>query len=90
MNAKELKEFLDEKVDLYNHPNFIDSDPIQIPHLYTLKEDIEIAGFLAATIAWGNRKMIINNAKRMMDLMGNSPYDFVISGGFKTLMQQGQ
>ena len=79
MNAKELKEFLDEKVDLYNHPNFIESDPIQIPHLYTLKQDIEIAGFLAATIAWGNRKMIINNAKRMMDLMGNSPYDFVMS-----------
>jgi uncharacterized protein (TIGR02757 family) len=79
MTKSELKEFLDEKVDLYNHPNFIDSDPIQIPHLYTLKEDIEIAGFLAATIAWGNRKMIINNAKRMMDLMGNSPYDFVMS-----------
>jgi uncharacterized protein (TIGR02757 family) len=79
MNTKELKEFLDEKVELYNHPNFIDSDPIQIPHLYTLKEDIEIAGFLAATIAWGNRKMIINNAKKMMDLMGNSPYDFVMS-----------
>lgn len=79
MTKSELKEFLDEKVDLYNHPNFIESDPIQIPHLYTLKEDIEIAGFLAATIAWGNRKMIINNAKRMMDLMGNSPYDFVMS-----------
>ena len=79
MTKSELKEFLDEKVDLYNHPNFIDSDPIQIPHLYILKEDIEIAGFLAATIAWGNRKMIINNAKKMMDLMGNSPYDFVMS-----------
>ncbi|MFY8067415.1 MAG: TIGR02757 family protein [Flavobacterium sp.] len=79
MTKSELKEFLDEKVDLYNHPNFIDSDPIQIPHLYTLKEDIEIAGFLAATIAWGNRKMIINNAKKMMDLMENSPYDFVMS-----------
>lgn len=79
MTKSELKEFLDEKVDLYNHPNFIDSDPIQIPHLYTLKEDIEIAGFLAATIAWGNRKMIINNAKKMMDLMGNSPYAFVMS-----------
>jgi len=79
MTKSELKEFLDEKVDLYNHPNFIDSDPIQIPHLYTLKEDIEIAGFLAATIAWGNRKMIINNAKKMIDLMGNSPYDFVMS-----------
>src|SRR5574343_1646893 len=78
MTKGELKEFLDEKVELYNNPNFIESDPIQIPHLYTLKEDIEIAGFLAATIACGNRKMIINNAKRMMDLMGNSPYDFVM------------
>ena len=64
MKFNELKEFLDEKVELYNHPNFIESDPIQIPHQYTIKEDIEIAGFLAATIAWGNRKMIINNAKK--------------------------
>ena len=79
MNSSELKEFLDEKVALYNNPNFIESDPIQIPHLFTQKEDIEIAGFLSATIAWGNRKMIIKNAHRMMDLMGNSPYDFVIS-----------
>lgn len=79
MTKSELKEFLDEKVELYNNPNFIESDPIQIPHLYSLKEDIEIAGFLAATIAWGNRKMIINNAKKMMDLMGNSPYDFVMN-----------
>ena len=79
MNALDRKDFLDEKVDLYNNPNFITSDPVQIPHLYTLKEDIEIAGFLAATIAWGNRKMIINNAHKMMQLMGNSPYDFVMS-----------
>lgn len=79
MTKGELKEFLDEKVELYNNPNFIESDPIQIPHLYTLKEDIEIAGFLAATIAWGNRKMIINNAQKMMNLMGNSPYDFVMN-----------
>ena len=79
MNAEELKQFLDEKVILYNNPNFIESDPIQIPHLFTQKEDIEIAGFLAATIAWGNRKMIINNAKKMMDLMGNSPFDFIMS-----------
>ena len=79
MNKSELKEFLDEKVELYNKPNFIESDPIQIPHLYSVKEDIEIAGFLASTIAWGNRKMIINNAKKMMDFMGNSPYDFVMS-----------
>ena len=52
MTHSELKEFLDEKVELYNKPNFIESDPIQIPHLYSAKEDIEIAGFLAATIAW--------------------------------------
>ena len=53
MTNQELKDFLDEKVELYNNPNFIESDPIQIPHQFSLKEDIEIAGFLAATIAWG-------------------------------------
>jgi len=79
MTANELKEFLDEKVELYNRPNFIESDPIQIPHLFSLKEDIEIAGFLSATIAWGNRKMIIANAQKMMALIGNAPYDFVMS-----------
>lgn len=79
MNKSELKEFLDEKVVLYNNPTFIDSDPIQIPHQFSIKEDIEISAFLTATIAWGNRKMIINNSKRMMDLMGNSPYDFVMT-----------
>lgn len=79
MNKPELKEFLDEKVLLYNNPRFIESDPIQIPHQFSLKEDIEIAAFLTSTIAWGNRKMIINNSKRMMELMGNSPYDFVMN-----------
>ena len=78
MKKTELKEFLDEKASFYENPDFIDSDPIQIPHSFTLKEDVEIAGFLSSIIAWGNRKMIINNAKRMMDLMGNSPFDFVI------------
>jgi len=79
MTQSELKSFLDEKVELYNNPNFIESDPVQIPHLFSQKEDIEIAGFLSATIAWGNRKMIIKNSHKMMDLMGNSPYDFVMS-----------
>lgn len=79
MNQTELKEFLDEKVLLYNNPSFIVDDPVQIPHLYTQKEDIEIAGFLSATIAWGNRKMIIKNAHKMMEVMGNSPYDFVMN-----------
>ena len=85
MNSTELKSFLDEKVLLYNNPKFIESDPIQIPHGFSLKEDIEIAGFLSATIAWGNRKMIINNAKKLMDFMGNSPYDFVMEHEFHHL-----
>lgn len=79
MEFTELKSFLDEKTELYNNPNFIESDPIQIPHLFSQKEDIEIAGFLSATIAWGNRKMIIQNSHKMMDLLGNAPYDFVMS-----------
>lgn len=73
-----LKELLDEKYDLYDRPEFIESDPIQVPHLFTSKEDIEIAGFLTATIAWGQRKSIIANAHRLMQIMGNSPYDFVL------------
>ena len=79
MNLEEIKSFLDQKVELYNHPNFIESDPIQIPHLFSSKEDIEIAGFLSATIAWGNRKTIIHNSHKMIHLMGNSPFDFVMS-----------
>jgi uncharacterized protein (TIGR02757 family) len=79
MNQTELKEFLDEKVIQYNNLDFIESDPVQIPHLFTQKEDVEIAGFLSATIAWGNRKMIIKNAHQMMNLMGNTPYDFIMS-----------
>lgn len=78
-NVFDLKDFLDQKVALYNNPKFIDSDPIQIPHQFSKKEDIEIAGFLTATIAWGNRKMIIKNANKMMALMENDPYDFIIN-----------
>ena len=69
MTTTDLKEFLDDKVLEYNNPKFIESDPIQIPHQFSLKEDIEISGFLTATIAWGNRKMIIRNANRMMRVM---------------------
>jgi len=85
MNKTELKEFLDEKVLQYNHPKFIESDPIQIPHQFSKKEDIEIAGFLTATIAWGNRKSIINNARRMMQLLDNVPHDFIINHQDKDL-----
>lgn len=79
MNQQDLKDFLDEKVALYNNPSFIEADPIQIPHQFSRKEDIEIAGFLTATISWGNRKMIIQNASKMMELLEHSPYDFVMN-----------
>jgi uncharacterized protein (TIGR02757 family) len=79
MNNIELKDFLDSKVNQYNNIDFIAPDPISVPHRYTTKEDIEIAGFLGSSIAWGNRKMITKNGHRMMDLLGNSPYDFVMN-----------
>ena len=85
MKKAELKEFLDEKVIQYNNPKFIESDPIQIPHLFTKKEDIEIAAFLTATISWGNRTMIIKNSYKMMELLNNSPYDFILNHDEKDL-----
>ncbi len=78
MNFKDLKEFLDEKATFYNRPNFIEHDPIQIPHRFSEKEDIEISAFLVATLAWGNRKGIINSGNRLMQIMGNSPFDFIM------------
>jgi uncharacterized protein (TIGR02757 family) len=87
---KDLKEFLDEKYDKYNRISFIESDPVSIPHQFNQKEDIEIAGFLAATIAWGQRVTIINNANKMMKLMGNSPYDFIMTAKQKDLEHFGQ
>lgn len=77
LSKKELKGFLDAKVEQYNNRSFISSDPIQIPHRFTQKEDIEIAGFLSASIAWGNRTMIINNANKLMRLMDDAPFDFI-------------
>ena len=77
LKSSELKTFLDEKVQLYNNPKFIESDPIQVPHQFSKKEDIEITGFLTATIAWGNRKSIINNANKMMVLLDHAPYEFI-------------
>ncbi|MDC6386169.1 TIGR02757 family protein [Flagellimonas taeanensis] len=77
MTKAELKDFLDAKVWEYNHPKFLEDDPLQVPHRFIQKEDIEISAFLTATIAWGNRKSIINNASRLMELLDNAPYDFV-------------
>ncbi|WP_339712739.1 TIGR02757 family protein [uncultured Kriegella sp.] len=79
MNNETLKDFLNAKVLQYNHPKFLESDPLQIPHLFSKKQDIEISAFLTATIAWGNRKSIINNANKLMARMDHSPFDFVMN-----------
>jgi len=75
----ELKKFLDSKVEIYNQPSFIKDDPISIPHLFTKKQDIEIAGFFAAVFAWGNRTTIINKSKALMQLMDMQPHDFCLN-----------
>ena len=74
-----IKDFLDESYLKYNTNLFIDSDPISIPRKFSKKEDIEIAGFLSATIAWGNRKSIIKNAYRLVKLLENNPFDFLMN-----------
>ncbi|WP_175403973.1 TIGR02757 family protein [Mucilaginibacter sp. PPCGB 2223] len=74
-----LKAFLDSKVQQYNRPDFIPNDPISIPHLFTQKQDIEIMGFWAATLAWGQRVTIINKCKELINLMDGAPYDFIMN-----------
>ncbi len=78
-SEKELKVFLDLKSEAYNNTNFIEDDPISIPHLFTKKEDIESIGFIMATISWGQRKTIIKNGHKLVEIMGNSPYDFILN-----------
>lgn len=79
MQREELKELLDRLHDKYNTPDFVESDPISVPHRFSLREDIEISGFLSATIAWGNRKAIVKNCHRLVALMDDAPYDFVMN-----------
>jgi len=81
----DIKSLLDSRVNQYNSFDFIHSDPIQIPHRFSRKEDIEIAAFLTATISWGQRKSIINNANKLMELMDNSPYEFIMEAGISDL-----
>ena len=76
---KSLKSFLDRKVSQFNNPSFIKEDPVCIPHLFSQKQDIEIAGFFAATFAWGIRKTIINKCRLLLQLMDNAPYDFCLN-----------
>ena len=72
-----IEKILNDNLQRYNRQEFIRTDPVQIPHRFTRKEDIEISALLTATIAWGQRKSIINNALRLMELMDNTPYDFI-------------
>jgi uncharacterized protein (TIGR02757 family) len=74
-----IKDFLDEKVALFNRPNFIELDPISIPHRFTKKQDIEIAGFFAAILAWGQRKTILNKCSELLECMDNAPHDFMLN-----------
>lgn len=80
MEINEIKTFLDEKVLAYNTSAFIETDPISLPRLFNQKQDIEIAGFLAATISWGQRQSIIKAGHDILRLMDYQPYDFVING----------
>lgn len=87
MELEDLKSFLDEKVEKFNRPAFVETDPIQVPRKFTQKEDIEISGFLTATIAWGNRTAIIKNAEKLNSLMGNQPFDFVLNASNPEIQQ---
>ncbi len=84
---EELKIFLDKKVEMYNQPFFIESDPICVPHSFSKKQDIEIAGFFASIFAWGNRTTIINKSKELMKLMHNAPHDYCLHHTSKDLKQ---
>lgn len=75
--VEELRVFLDRKVAEYNRPSFVPDDPISVPHRYSEKQDIEIAGFFAAIFSWGNRKTIIQKSLQLMQLMDEAPYQFV-------------
>ena len=77
MQREELRDLLEHLHDKYNRAEFIEPDPISIPHSFSDRHDREIAGFLAAAIAWGNRKAIVKSARRMMEYMDNAPADFV-------------
>ena len=79
LSKSELKQLLDQKVEVYNQINFIINDPVSIPHLFTKKQDIEIAGFWAAVLSWGQRVTIINKSKELFNLMDNSPHDFIMN-----------
>jgi uncharacterized protein (TIGR02757 family) len=85
LEKKNLKAFLERKVDEYNQPSFIKQDPICVPHRFNKKQDIEIAAFFASIFAWGNRTTIINKTTELVKLMDDNPHEFIISHAEKDL-----
>ncbi len=85
MTENDLRELLDAEAARINSPAFIGADPVQFPRRFTAPEDIEIVALLSATIAWGNRKMICSNCEKMLRLMDNNPYAYVMDEGYEDL-----
>lgn len=79
MTRSELKDFLNQKVQEFNHPRFVETDPISIPKKFDKLQDIEIIGLWTAIISWGQRVTIINNANKLVNLMDGSPHDFIVN-----------
>lgn len=87
MQEQTLKDFLDEKAALYNQPGFIPNDPVAIPHQFSIKQDIEISGFFAATLGWGRRSMILKKCRELLNRMDNAPYQFMLQHQEEDLKQ---
>lgn len=84
-SSQEIKDLLDLAATRFNTPDFVETDPVQFPRKYKLKQDVEISAFLTATIAWGKRNLILKSAEKMHHIMGSSPYDYVMHEGYEKL-----
>ncbi len=88
--ASEIKSFLEEKYLQYNNPSFIECDPISIPHIFKEYHDREISGFLTAAIAWGRRDLILRSSRLLLELLDDSPYEFIMSAHENELLRFGR
>lgn len=86
--SDDIRELLDEQARLINSPDFINDDPVQFPRLFDRLQDIEIVALLSSAIAWGNRKMICRNCRKIIDLMDGRPYQYVMDQGYEELPDQ--
>lgn len=87
MEREELFDLLEGLHDRYNRSEFVADDPVSVPHAFTDRDDIEIAGFFASTIAWGSRPVIVRNGLRLMRCMDDAPAEFVRSASERELRQ---